>query len=137
MDVVLLLCSFYVRGCTDGVCDSSMNGCGLILQRVVPHVGKSVYMLAEKWREIAVADDTGVAEVDVAERFQEVTEEAITRATFGDIYNDGRVVLSCRANSGNCYIGLLRLAHRRQARLMRPLRMARGRRARRMMRLQP
>ncbi|XP_051194382.1 cytochrome P450 734A2 [Lolium perenne] len=62
------------------------------LNRLVPHVGKSVAALADKWRAMAVAGGSGEVEVDVAEWFQEVTEEAITRVTFGSSYNDGRAV---------------------------------------------
>ncbi|KAF7089428.1 hypothetical protein CFC21_092407 [Triticum aestivum] len=67
------------------------------LNRLVPHVVKSVAALAEKWREMAAADGSGEVEVDVAEWFQEVTEEAITRATFGGSYNDGRVVFGMQS----------------------------------------
>ncbi|KAF7078820.1 hypothetical protein CFC21_083185 [Triticum aestivum] len=67
------------------------------LNRLVPHVGRSVAALAEKWREMAAADGSGEVEVDVAEWFQEVTEEAITRATFGGSYNDGRVVFGMQS----------------------------------------
>jgi PHYB activation tagged suppressor 1 len=63
----------------------------LFLQKLVPHVGSSVAALAEKWRAMA-AD--GEVEVDVAEWFQAVTEEAITRATFGRSYDGGRVVFA-------------------------------------------
>ncbi|KAE8794755.1 hypothetical protein D1007_30477 [Hordeum vulgare] len=46
---------------------------------------------------MAAADGSGEVEVDVAEWFQEVTEEAITRATFGGSYNDGRVVFAMQS----------------------------------------
>ncbi|AQK59915.1 Cytochrome P450 734A1 [Zea mays] len=64
------------------------------LKRLVPHVGRSVAALAEKWRAMASASSSGEVEVDVAEWFQAVTEEAITRATFGRSYDDGRVVFA-------------------------------------------
>nr|CAB3446045.1 unnamed protein product [Digitaria exilis] len=64
------------------------------LNRLVPHVGRSVAKLAEEWRAMAAAGESGEVEVDVAEWFQEVTEEAITRATFGRSYDDGRVVFA-------------------------------------------
>ncbi|KAF8691459.1 hypothetical protein HU200_040601 [Digitaria exilis] len=64
------------------------------LNRLVPHVGRSVAKLAEEWRAMAAAGGKGEVEVDVAEWFQEVTEEAITRATFGRSYDDGRVVFA-------------------------------------------
>ncbi|KAL6628953.1 hypothetical protein ACP70R_028718 [Stipagrostis hirtigluma subsp. patula] len=65
------------------------------LNRLVPHVGRSVAALAEKWRAMAAeAGGGGEVEVDVAEWFQVVTEEAITRATFGRSYDDGRVVFA-------------------------------------------
>uniref|UniRef100_A0ACD5ZPJ8 Uncharacterized protein n=1 Tax=Avena sativa TaxID=4498 RepID=A0ACD5ZPJ8_AVESA len=64
------------------------------LNRLVPHVGRSVAAVAEKWREMAAAGGNGEVEVDVAEWFQEVTEEAITRVTFGSSYNDGRSVFA-------------------------------------------
>ncbi|KQK17789.1 cytochrome P450 734A4 [Brachypodium distachyon] len=59
------------------------------LNRLVPHVGRSVAALADRWRAMACA---GEVEVDVAEWFQAVAEEAITRATFGRSYESGRVV---------------------------------------------
>ncbi|KAF8769680.1 hypothetical protein HU200_006285 [Digitaria exilis] len=55
---------------------------------------RSVAKLAEEWRAMAAAGESGEVEVDVAEWFQEVTEEAITRATFGRSYDDGRVVFA-------------------------------------------
>ncbi|XP_002453514.2 cytochrome P450 734A2 [Sorghum bicolor] len=64
------------------------------INRLVPHVGRSVAALAEKWRAMAAAAASGEVEVDVAEWFQAVTEEAITRATFGRSYDDGRVVFA-------------------------------------------
>jgi PHYB activation tagged suppressor 1 len=66
----------------------------LLLQRLIPHVGKSVAALAAKWGAMAEAGGSGEVEVDVAEWFQAVTEEAITRATFGRSYDDGRVVFA-------------------------------------------
>uniref|UniRef100_A0A0D9VDJ3 Cytochrome P450 n=1 Tax=Leersia perrieri TaxID=77586 RepID=A0A0D9VDJ3_9ORYZ len=62
------------------------------LHRLIPHVGKSVAAVAAKWA--AMAEGKGEVEVDVAEWFQAVTEEAITRATFGRSYEDGRVVFA-------------------------------------------
>ncbi|GJN19291.1 hypothetical protein PR202_gb06551 [Eleusine coracana subsp. coracana] len=56
-----------------------------------PTTSTSVAALAEKWRGMAAG---GEVEVDVAEWFQAVTEEAITRATFGRSYDDGRVVFA-------------------------------------------
>ncbi|WVZ77415.1 hypothetical protein U9M48_025282 [Paspalum notatum var. saurae] len=68
------------------------------LNRLVPHVGRSVAALAEKWRGMAAAAAGSggevEVEVDVAEWFQAVTEEAITRATFGRSYHDGRAVFA-------------------------------------------
>jgi PHYB activation tagged suppressor 1 len=64
------------------------------LQRLVPHVGRSVAALAAKWNAMAAAAGNGEVEVDVAEWFQAVTEEAITRVTFGRSYDDGRVVFA-------------------------------------------
>uniref|UniRef100_A0A0E0JX42 Cytochrome P450 n=1 Tax=Oryza punctata TaxID=4537 RepID=A0A0E0JX42_ORYPU len=64
------------------------------LNRLIPHVGKSVAALAAKWAAMAEAGGSGEVEVDVAEWFQAVTEEAITRATFGRSYDDGRVVFA-------------------------------------------
>uniref|UniRef100_J3MFI9 Cytochrome P450 n=1 Tax=Oryza brachyantha TaxID=4533 RepID=J3MFI9_ORYBR len=68
------------------------------LNRLVPHVGRSVAALAERWRGMACAAGAGgEVEVDVAEWFQAVAEEAITRATFGRSYNSGRVVFRMQA----------------------------------------
>ncbi|XP_052141460.1 cytochrome P450 734A2 [Oryza glaberrima] len=64
------------------------------LNRLIPQVGKSVAALAAKWGAMAEAGGSGEVEVDVAEWFQAVTEEAITRATFGRSYDDGRVVFA-------------------------------------------
>uniref|UniRef100_A0A0D9WRU1 Cytochrome P450 n=1 Tax=Leersia perrieri TaxID=77586 RepID=A0A0D9WRU1_9ORYZ len=66
------------------------------LNRLVPHVGRSVAKLAETWRAMASAGG-GEVEVDVAEWFQAVAEEAITRATFGRSYVSGRVVFRMQA----------------------------------------
>ena len=65
-------------------------------QRLAPHVGRSVAALAERWRAMAAAAG-GEVEVDVAEWFQAVAEEAITRATFGRSYDSGRVVFRMQA----------------------------------------
>ena len=46
---------------------------------------------------MAVAGGSGEVEVDVAEWFQEVTEEAFTRVTFGSSYNDGRTVFAMQS----------------------------------------
>uniref|UniRef100_A0A0E0LD83 Cytochrome P450 n=1 Tax=Oryza punctata TaxID=4537 RepID=A0A0E0LD83_ORYPU len=66
------------------------------LNRLVPHVGRSVAALAERWRAMACAGG-GEVQVDVAEWFQAVAEEAITRATFGRSYDSGRVVFRMQA----------------------------------------
>ncbi|XP_066325193.1 cytochrome P450 734A2-like isoform X1 [Miscanthus floridulus] len=92
-----LLCSswFVVRAPAGAVCLTRALFFLLgSLQRLVPHVGRSVAALAEKWRAMAAAASSGEVEVDVAEWFQAVTEEAITRATFGRSYDDGRVVFA-------------------------------------------
>ncbi|XP_062233112.1 cytochrome P450 734A4-like [Phragmites australis] len=66
------------------------------LNRLAPHVGRSVAALAERWRAMASAAG-GEVEVDVAEWYQAVAEEAITRATFGRSYDSGRVVFRMQA----------------------------------------
>ncbi|RLM56343.1 hypothetical protein C2845_PM10G15400 [Panicum miliaceum] len=66
------------------------------LNRLAPHVGRSVAALAERWRAMA-STAGGEVEVDVAEWFQAVAEEAITRATFGRSYDSGRVVFRMQA----------------------------------------
>ncbi|KAL6602945.1 hypothetical protein ACP70R_043306 [Stipagrostis hirtigluma subsp. patula] len=67
------------------------------LNRLVPHVGRSVAALAERWRAMASAAAGGEVEVDVAEWYQAVAEEAITRATFGRSYDSGRAVFRMQA----------------------------------------
>ncbi|KAF8648151.1 hypothetical protein HU200_065004 [Digitaria exilis] len=67
------------------------------LNRLAPHVGRSVAALAERWRAMAASVAAGEVEVDVAEWFQAVAEEAITRATFGRSYDSGRVVFRMQA----------------------------------------
>lgn len=62
------------------------------VQRLAPHVARSVAALADQWCAMAAAGGAGEVEVDVAEWFQAVAEEAITRATFGRSYESGRVV---------------------------------------------
>ncbi|GJN38755.1 hypothetical protein PR202_gb27824 [Eleusine coracana subsp. coracana] len=64
------------------------------LNRLAPHVGRSVAALAERWRAMASTAAGGEVEVEVdgAEWFQAVAEETITRATFGRSYDSGRVV---------------------------------------------
>lgn len=66
------------------------------LNRLAPHVARSVVALAERWRAMASAAG-GEVEVDVAEWYQAVAEEAITRATFGSSYDSGRVVFRMQA----------------------------------------
>jgi hypothetical protein len=68
------------------------------LQRLVAHVGRSVAAMAEKWRTKATASSGGEVEVDVAEWFQAVAEEAITRATFGRSYDSGSAVFGMQAH---------------------------------------
>jgi len=65
-------------------------------QRLAPHVGRSVAALAERWRAMAAAAG-GEVEVDVAEWFQAMAEEAIMRATFGRSYDSGRAVFHMQA----------------------------------------
>ncbi|KAL6839442.1 hypothetical protein ACP4OV_030712 [Aristida adscensionis] len=65
------------------------------LNLLAPHVGRSVAALAERWR--AMAATGGEVEVDVAEWYQAVAEEAITRATFGRSYDSGRAVFRMQA----------------------------------------
>ncbi|WVZ79515.1 hypothetical protein U9M48_027086 [Paspalum notatum var. saurae] len=67
------------------------------LNRLAPHVGRSVAALAERWRGMAAAAAGGEVEIDVAEWYQAVAEEAITRATFGRSYDSGRVVFRMQA----------------------------------------
>ncbi|CAL5039236.1 unnamed protein product [Urochloa decumbens] len=67
------------------------------LNRLAPHVGRSVAALAERWRAMAAGAAGGEVEVDVAEWFQAVAEEAITRATFGRSYDSGRAVFRMQA----------------------------------------
>jgi PHYB activation tagged suppressor 1 len=69
----------------------------LSLQRLAPHVGRSVAAMAERWRAMACAATAGEVEVDVSEWFQAVAEEAITRATFGRSYDSGRAVFRMQA----------------------------------------
>ncbi|XP_066378060.1 cytochrome P450 734A4-like isoform X2 [Miscanthus floridulus] len=67
------------------------------LNRLAPHVGRSVAALAERWRAMASAAPRGEVELDVAEWYQAVAEEAIARATFGRSYDSGRVVFRMQA----------------------------------------
>ncbi|CAL5053597.1 unnamed protein product [Urochloa decumbens] len=67
------------------------------LNRLAPHVGRSVAAMAERWRAMAYGAAGGEVEVDVAEWFQAVAEEAITRATFGRSYDSGRAVFRMQA----------------------------------------
>ncbi|CAD6336387.1 unnamed protein product [Miscanthus lutarioriparius] len=67
------------------------------LNRLAPHVGRSVAALVERWRAMASAAPGGEVELDVAEWYQAVAEEAIARATFGRSYDSGRVVFRMQA----------------------------------------
>jgi len=51
---------------------------------------------AQQWRAMAAAAG-GEVEVDVAEWFQAMAEEAIMRATFGRSYDSGRAVFRMQA----------------------------------------
>lgn len=50
--------------------------------------------MLEKWSAMS---STGEVEVDVSEWFQSVTEDAITRAAFGQSYEDGKTVFRLQA----------------------------------------
>ncbi|THU48739.1 hypothetical protein C4D60_Mb06t02200 [Musa balbisiana] len=57
------------------------------LQLLIPFVGKTVLFMVEK-----LPSSGEEVEIDVSEWFQTVTEDAITRTTFGRSYDDGMAV---------------------------------------------
>ncbi|MQM07884.1 hypothetical protein Taro_040731 [Colocasia esculenta] len=64
------------------------------LKLLIPLIGKSVVDMLEKWSGLSAS---GEVEVDVSEWFQSLTEEAITRAAFGQSYEDGKAVFRLQA----------------------------------------
>uniref|UniRef100_A0A1D1XX89 Cytochrome P450 734A6 n=1 Tax=Anthurium amnicola TaxID=1678845 RepID=A0A1D1XX89_9ARAE len=64
------------------------------LKLLIPHIGESVVEMLEKWESTSTS---GEVEVDVSEWFQSLTEEAITRAAFGQSYEDGKAVFRLQA----------------------------------------
>ena len=60
---------------------------------LTPFVADTVQRMLEE-RVLLPSSSSSEVEVDVAEWFQVVTEEAITRATFGRSYDDGQVVFA-------------------------------------------
>lgn len=61
-------------------------------QLLVPFVGKTVADMADKWTAMSASAEAGEVEIDLAEWFQIVTEDAITRTVFGSSYEDGKAV---------------------------------------------
>ncbi|XP_073014197.1 cytochrome P450 734A6-like isoform X2 [Typha latifolia] len=59
------------------------------LKLLIPYIGKTVVDMVDKWSTMS---PSGEVEIDVAEWFQIVTEDAITRTAFGRSYEDGKVV---------------------------------------------
>ncbi|KAF3333525.1 putative cytochrome P450 superfamily protein isoform X1 [Carex littledalei] len=62
------------------------------LKLLVPFVGKTVADMAEKLTAMSASAEAGEVEIDLAEWFQIVTEDAITRTVFGSSYEDGKAV---------------------------------------------
>ncbi|XP_058074578.1 cytochrome P450 734A1-like [Magnolia sinica] len=64
------------------------------LKLLIPVIGKSVLDMVQKWSDIS---ENGEVEIDVSDAFQNLTEDVITRTTFGSSYNDGKAVSQLQA----------------------------------------
>ncbi|KAL5975263.1 hypothetical protein ACLOJK_031942 [Asimina triloba] len=64
------------------------------LSLLIPVIGSSVLDMVRKWSEIS---ENGEVEIDVSDAFQSLTEDVITRTTFGRSYNDGKAVSQLQA----------------------------------------
>ncbi|KAJ4808743.1 Cytochrome P450 734A6 [Rhynchospora pubera] len=62
------------------------------LKLLVPFVAKTVADVANKWTAMSASAEAGEVEIDLAEWFQVVTEDAITRMVFGSSYEHGKAV---------------------------------------------
>ncbi|KAG0459770.1 hypothetical protein HPP92_022898 [Vanilla planifolia] len=66
------------------------------LRLLMPTVGEKVVAMVEKLLTVA-GRSSGEVEVDVAEWYQSITEDVITRVTFGRSYADGKAVFNLQA----------------------------------------
>ncbi|KAK8936860.1 Cytochrome P450 734A6 [Platanthera zijinensis] len=67
------------------------------LKLLIPMIGKTVVEMVDKWTAMSSAAGGGEVEIDVADWFQGVTEDAITRTAFGRSYDDGKAVFRLQA----------------------------------------
>ncbi|KAI0502275.1 hypothetical protein KFK09_017222 [Dendrobium nobile] len=67
------------------------------LKLLIPMIGKTVIDMVDKWAATSSATVRGEVEIDVADWFQGVTEDAITRTAFGRSYDDGKAVFRLQA----------------------------------------
>ncbi|XP_020592997.1 cytochrome P450 734A6-like [Phalaenopsis equestris] len=67
------------------------------LKLLIPMIGKTVIEMVDKWAMMSSASVRGEVEIDVADWFQGVTEDAITRTAFGRSYDDGKAVFRLQA----------------------------------------
>lgn len=67
------------------------------LKLLIPMIGKTVVEMADKWTAMSSAAGGSEVEIDVADWFQGVTEDAITRTAFGRSYDDGKAVFGLQA----------------------------------------
>lgn len=63
----------------------------------MPAVGKTMASILEKVAAAAAEDSEGEVEVDVADWYQNMTEEAVTRTLFGRSYGEGKAVFKLQA----------------------------------------
>ncbi|GAB4842049.1 hypothetical protein Ancab_012009 [Ancistrocladus abbreviatus] len=64
------------------------------LRLMVPIVGKSVACMMDRWADLS---NSGKAEIEISECFQNLTEEVITRTIFGSSYEDGKAIYQLQA----------------------------------------
>uniref|UniRef100_A0A1W7HBT2 Cytochrome P450 n=1 Tax=Scoparia dulcis TaxID=107240 RepID=A0A1W7HBT2_SCODU len=65
------------------------------LKLMIPMMAKSMEEAVAKWNE--KMSNAGKVEIEVSDWFQNLVEDAITRATFGSSYEDGRAIFELQA----------------------------------------
>lgn len=93
----LKVCSFFLIKLQSFVACFLKLAIFLTVQLLIPMIGTTVVEMVNKWAAMSSATVRGEVEIDVADWFQGVTEDAITRTAFGRSYDDGKAVFRLQA----------------------------------------
>ena len=67
------------------------------MQLLIPMVGKSVEEMLDKWNHMMREKGDREVEIEVSEWFQGLTEDVITRMTFGSSYEQGKAIFKLQS----------------------------------------